>query len=254
MDNRDQVKDFFGRHAAAYTAGRGAPDLERLLALLTPAPGETALDVATATGNTALALAPLVAAVVGLDLTPEMGRQFEQRAAAAGIGNARFVAGDATHLPFPSGSFDLVTCRRAAHHFPDVPGALAEMHRVLRPGGRLGLVDMTVPEAPQAAALLNAMERDRDPSHLAALSPETWRALVAAAGFAVQTLEVTTEAMPWERWLAPVTPDAPAGVQAAARARAVPPAQAAPVLRHEPDGTLTVLKQRVVLLALRPPE
>lgn len=249
-DNRQQVQDFFGKHASAY-AGNLGKDLERLIALLAPTGTEAALDVATATGSTALALAPLVAAVTGLDLTPAMGREFAAQAAQQGVGNARFIEGDVAHLPFAGGSFDIVTCRRAAHHFLDVPAALAEMARVLRPGGRLGLVDMTVPEDPAAAALLNAMEKARDISHAAALSPETWRAAITAVGLRVQALEVARDEISFERWLAPVAPDSPEAAQAAAAARRAQSAVAAPVVRHNPDGTVTFLKQRVIAVAVK---
>ncbi len=255
MEQKDRVREFFGRHAGAYHGGPAqsqAPDLELLIRWLAPAGTEMLLDVATATGNTALALAPLVAAVTGVDLTPEMGREFRTRAEQQGAANACFVEGDAEHLPFAAATFDLVTCRRAAHHFPNLPGVLAEMVRVLRPGGRLGIADMAAPADPAAAILLNQMETARDPSHCRALSPDEWQAVLAAAGLRVEQAAVAEEDMAFARWLAPVAADGPEAAQAAALALAAPEQVAAQVVRRQADGTLVCLKQRVVLLAVKP--
>ena len=89
------------------------------------------------------------------------------------MGTAR---ADAEALPFADASFDLVTCRIAPHHFPDVPTFVAEAWRVLMPGGTLALVDNIAPdekstpgfssaELRDAALTYNAFEKIRDPSH-----------------------------------------------------------------------------------------
>lgn len=254
MEHKEQVRDFFGKHAAAYTVSpghRSGPDLALLIRLLGPTGTESLLDVATATGNTAFAIAPLVAEVTGLDLTPEMAQQFGAQAAARGVTNARFVLGDVDQIPFETATFDLVTCRRAAHHFSDIARAVAEMTRVLRRGGRLGIVDMTAPEDAEAGLLFNQMEIAVDGSHSRALSPGEWRRAVAEAGLVVQSLEVTGEDMPWPTWLSPVSADGPEAQQAEALAVAAPPGVAEQVVRREPDGSLLFLKRRVILVAVR---
>lgn len=254
MSGREQIKAFFGQHAAAYrqSPGQGAGrDLERLVSLLAPAGSERLLDVATATGNTALALAPLVRDVTGLDLTPEMEREFTMAARRRRVTNARFVLGDAESLPFPDATFDLVTCRRAAHHFPSIPRAVAEMVRVLRPGGKLGLVDMAAPDEPQAARLFNAMEAARDPSHQRALSPAEWHHVLAATGLQVEALAIEAEELPFARWLYPVAADGAEAAAAAALARAATPEAAASVVYQDAAGELMVRKRRVILTAHR---
>ena len=136
MSNREEAQRFFGQHAAAYTLS-GHPnvgDLERMLTLMAPTGRAVALDVATAAGNTAVLLAPLVARVIGLDLTVEMGQEFAAQMQQKEVRNAWFIAGEVERLPFPDGCLDLVTCRRAAHHFGRPALALAEMARVLRRG------------------------------------------------------------------------------------------------------------------------
>ena len=112
------AREFFGRHAAAYATSPGhksGADLPRLIELLAPEPTEHALDVATATGHTALALARKCADVVGLDLTPQMQAEFARAGKEHGLTNVRFQLGDVAALPFPAASFDLVTSRRAPH-------------------------------------------------------------------------------------------------------------------------------------------
>ena len=178
--------------------------LRRMVELSDPKPEWRVLDVATGTGFTALAFALLVREVVGADLSPGMLQQAGQRAAEAGIANASWVEAPAEALPFAEASFDLVTVRIAPHHFRDVRAFLRETRRVLLPGGVFVLADTTVPDGDaRAADWQNAVERERDTSHGANLSPETWRALCTEAGFAVTDLDTTGGAItiPLSAWL-----------------------------------------------------
>src|SRR5919198_1274672 len=85
---------------------------EQLRSFVEPAGDERALDTGTGAGTLAIALAPLVREVVGVDVVPEL-LEAARRAAQA---NVTFVEGDATRLPFDTASFDLVCCRRTLHH------------------------------------------------------------------------------------------------------------------------------------------
>ncbi|NLG69838.1 MAG: methyltransferase domain-containing protein [Firmicutes bacterium] len=249
---KERVRGFFSQHAEHYARseshGQGA-DLDRLVELLQPEPQEVALDVATAAGHTALRLALRARLVIGLDYTPAMGGPFRRLAAEKGLGNVRFQVGDAERLPFADASFDLVTSRRAPHHFPRVEQAVREMARVLRPGGRLGIVDMTALD-PAQADLLNALEAARDDSHVRALTPDQWRAQAEAAGLTVTTLEVHVEPIPWERWLAPVPPDSPQAARADDILRQAPAALRSGLVEDRADGRW-LLKRRVVMVARR---
>lgn len=116
---------------------QGVTDL--LIRWAEPAPGMRILDIASGTGEPALTLAPRVSAdgtVTATDVIPEMVAIAAENAAAQGIANMRFAEADAGALPFPDASFDRVTCRFGVMYFPDVLGALREVRRVLRPGGR----------------------------------------------------------------------------------------------------------------------
>lgn len=183
------AKEQFDKQAAEYNAQWNTWSEEVLNAMLAaaqPKPTDRVLDVATGTGFTALAFAPLVQSVVGLDVSPGMLRQAEQFARGRGITNTVFQEGTAEMLPFADASFDLVTCRIAPHHFLSVPQFLSETARVLKPGGRFVLADTTVPDdLPEAADWQNAVEAVRDPSHVRNYPPSRWRQMAAAAGLTV---------------------------------------------------------------------
>ncbi len=202
-DAKDQVKQQFGAHAAAYATSRvhaqGA-SLKRLVELIQPQPTWRTLDVATAAGHTAFAFAPHVAHVTATDLTPEMIEVATKVAAEKGIANVTIELADAEALPYADGTFDLVTCRIAPHHFPHIEQFVAEATRVLRPGGVLAVVDNVVPADDAAAAYVNAFEKLRDPSHGRTLSVDEWLLTFADAGLAVTAHEVAPKSMEFTPW------------------------------------------------------
>jgi demethylmenaquinone methyltransferase/2-methoxy-6-polyprenyl-1,4-benzoquinol methylase len=122
----------------------------RLIALASPSPGEHALDLATGTGDIAFALAARGARVVGLDVTQRMIELARGKASAAARSARHAVAptffvGDMVTLPFRDRSFDLVTIGYGLRNVPDLPAAVAEIHRVLKPGGRVLSLDFNRP-------------------------------------------------------------------------------------------------------------
>ncbi|MFE3328899.1 class I SAM-dependent methyltransferase [Streptomyces sp. NPDC059176] len=132
----------------AYHPG-GTTLTRRLADGLDVAPGTRALDVASGRGTTALLLADAYGADVdGVDYAPANTALAQGAAQAAGLADrVRFTTGDAEHLPYPEGAFDVVVCECALCTFPDKGRAAAEFARVLRPGGRLGITDVTVDPA-----------------------------------------------------------------------------------------------------------
>jgi SAM-dependent methyltransferase len=123
--------------------------------------------------------------------------QAQKRAREQGIENVSWVEAPAEKLPFEERTFDLVTVRIAPHHFTDVRAFLRETRRVSKPGGVFVLGDTTVPGSDsEAAHWQNTVERERDASHAANLSPEAWQALAEEAEFAVTDLEMLTGAFP----------------------------------------------------------
>lgn len=263
IDGPDSIgaaaREQFDRQATQYNARWASwsdESLQRLLALADPRPDWRALDIATGTGFTALALAPRVREVVGTDVSPKMLEQAERRAAEWHIENARWQAAPAEAQPFPAASFDLVTCRIAPHHFESVPAFLKETMRVLRPGGVFALGDTTVPDAdPEAAAWQNAVEKERDPSHVRNLSPDAWLGFCVLAGLVVTDVDHTsgTVDIVLSEWLETagctgeraervrqMFADAPASARAQFR------------ITTDADGETHFSWQRVLLRAVRP--
>jgi ubiquinone/menaquinone biosynthesis C-methylase UbiE len=204
-DAKKLSRDRFGSHAREYVDSESharGEDLDRLLELASPQPQWIALDIATGGGHTAISLAPYVARMVALDLTPAMLGAAEEYAGERGVPGIDFVLGDAESLPFDDATFDLVTCRIAAHHFPHVEAFLAEVTRVLVPGGRFVLQDQCVPNTATGGAYLNVFERLRDPSHGCAYSEEAWTTLVERAGLRVDAVEHFEKRHALEQWAA----------------------------------------------------
>jgi demethylmenaquinone methyltransferase/2-methoxy-6-polyprenyl-1,4-benzoquinol methylase len=123
-----------------------------LVAMAKPAKGERALDLATGTGDIALALNGDCGRVVGLDVTSRM-IELARRKADGSPGTIIFLVGDMMALPFGPASFDIVTTGYGLRNVPDLAGALAEIFRVLKPGGRALSLDFNRP----ANALVRAL-------------------------------------------------------------------------------------------------
>lgn len=103
------------------------------------------LDVGCGTGTFAAMLSGSnlrTGCIVGLDYVMEMCRRAQDKATSlARDQRVRFLHGDSEHLPFEDGSFDIVTCANSFHHYPHQQSVVCEMRRVLRPGGRLMIID-----------------------------------------------------------------------------------------------------------------
>jgi SAM-dependent methyltransferase len=143
---RDSMRRTWAGRARGY-AERVAPSTalsaRRLVGIVQPEPGGRVLDVATGPGVVALAAAELVGPtghVLATDLVPEWAAVVAERAAAAGLANVTFRAMGAEALELPDGAFDVALCQFGLMLVPDPVQALREMHRVLRTGGRAGVV------------------------------------------------------------------------------------------------------------------
>jgi len=110
-------------------------------------PGERVLDLGSGAGTDSLVAAQMVGeegSVTGIDMTPEMLAKARSAATALGFANLEFVEGEAEHLPFPDASFDVVISNGVIDLIPDKDAVFAELHRVLTPGGRIQIADVTI--------------------------------------------------------------------------------------------------------------
>jgi demethylmenaquinone methyltransferase/2-methoxy-6-polyprenyl-1,4-benzoquinol methylase len=146
----DRISGVYDRLNSVMTAGLHHEWRRRAADLAAVGPGDRVLDVATGTGDLALELATRVAPagqVVGSDFSErmlELARTKAQRASAP----IRFETGNALALPYPDDSFDAATVGFGARNFSDLGQGLSEMARVVRPGGRVVVLEITTPQRP----------------------------------------------------------------------------------------------------------
>ncbi|MBV1693876.1 MAG: methyltransferase domain-containing protein [Hyphomicrobiales bacterium] len=257
------VQAQFGANAANYSTSsvhaKGA-SLGRLIELVKPQSSWRVLDVATGGGHVAMAFAPHVREVVASDLTPQMLEETRRNAAAKGLGNIATAEADAEEMPFEDASFDLVTCRIAPHHFPDIAVFVGEVRRVLRPGGVFALVDNVAPDAAttpghsraelrDADLTYNAFEKIRDPSHGRALTTGEWLEIVADTGLLVQHSEHQAKAMNFADWCRNMSVPEDTVPRLAAMLREASPALRAFLKPADNDGALTFELAELILIA-----
>ena len=175
------MTDVWSERAEAYRTSehREGADLERLVEWCEPGDGVLALDVATGGGHVARRLREGGCTVTTLDPAPGMGADVLARA---------------EEIPFADGSFDVVACRIAPHHFEDVRVAMAEMARVSRDR-------VVVEDTLYHSERVEEAERLRDPTHVRSLSEAEWRGLFADADLRVDAAERFEKRHPLEPWL-----------------------------------------------------
>ena len=193
-------------------AHREGEDLDLVVEWGLAASGRRALDVATGGGHVARRLREAGFEVTSSDPAPAMEPDVVCRA---------------EELPFDDGSFDLVTCRVAAHHFDDVRRAVAEMARVSSDA-------VIVADNLYLGESVEEAERLRDPTHVRCYSVDEWRGLLEAAGLVVDDARVLDKAIKLEPWLE----RAGCSGEVAARVRAL--------LADRIDGDTLVLSRLVI--------
>jgi ubiquinone/menaquinone biosynthesis C-methylase UbiE len=264
--NKSLVQEQFGTHAAAYATStvhaKGA-SLARLVELVKPESHWHVLDIATGAGHTALAFAPHVASVIASDLTARMLEQAAKLCAAKGIDNVETALADAEALPFEDARFDLVTCRIAAHHFPDVPTFVAEVWRVLSGGGVFALVDNISPDAEStpgfssaelrdAALVYNTFEKIRDPSHARCLGMAEWAEMLSDTGLEVLHKERLPKDMEFQPWAERLGTDAATIERLRAMLTEGTPALKAFLKPRLEDGKLWFTLDEAIVIARKP--
>ena len=239
MDQHQLAAEQFGSTAQAYLTSavhaRGA-DLERLRELGRKRPGARALDLGCGAGHAGFALAEAGMQVTAYDLSAPMLEVVAQEAQRRGLQGLRTRQGAAERQPFDDAAFDLIVTRFSAHHWLDLPGALGEARRVLRPDGTLVVIDAVAPESPLLDTLLQTVEMLRDASHVRDYRESEWRAMLQAAGFAAPETQRWTLPMVFDTWVARMRTPA-LRVQAIRDVLAQAAAEARSHFQVQPDGS-----------------
>ena len=203
-NNIADIQKAFGEQAAKFNAAgyhvSKAEYSNYLVKRTKPQKTDNLLEVAAGTCICGRAFAPHVAHVTCLDTTTAMLEVGKQESKKAGIENITFVKGMAEELPFLNDSFDIVISRLAFHHFVNPKEIFAEMKRVLKPGGKLVLMDMTV-EKEEFHEEVDRIERIRDFSHVRELSKEEMFQLYKENGMTVSVQEQIDVPVELESWM-----------------------------------------------------
>jgi ubiquinone/menaquinone biosynthesis C-methylase UbiE len=204
MKHHDQVADAFGSTAAAYLTSAvhatGA-DLATLAREVAATPGAAVLDLGCGAGHVSFAVAPHAESVVAYDIAEQMLATVAGAAEQRGLGNIRTQQGPAEQLPFADASFDWALSRMSAHHWHDVPSALREVRRVLKPGGRVLFVDIAGADHPLLDTHIQAIELLRDASHIRDYRADEWVALFERAGFAAKVTSRWRLPLEFDAWV-----------------------------------------------------
>ncbi|MCA0972472.1 class I SAM-dependent methyltransferase [Halobacillus litoralis] len=201
-EQKNKVRQTFSKNKEAYVTSsthRSKSDLEQVTAWLQPQPSWKALDIATGGGHVAKELSRSAGMVFATDLTKDMlqntARHLQDQS------NIHYVVADAEELPFIDETFDVVTCRIAAHHFPNPSAFIQEVSRVLRPKGKFLLIDNVAPEKDELDTFYNTFEKMRDSSHVRALKISEWEKLLRDDQLPIVRSETRKKKLPYRDWL-----------------------------------------------------
>ncbi|MBP1950725.1 class I SAM-dependent methyltransferase [Virgibacillus litoralis] len=202
MREKDDVKRVFSKNKEAYVTSSThafGKDLSLMINWLQPKSTMKVLDIATGGGHVAKHLANHVKQVVATDITEDM---LENTALyLESHNNINYAVADAEDLPFEGENFDIVSCRIAAHHFPNPERFIAEVNRVLKPGGQFLLIDNIAPEAQKFDQFINSLEKMRDHSHVRSRSLIEWKKLFDDRNLSIIKEQTRKKVLPYHEWV-----------------------------------------------------
>ncbi len=200
----NSIRDEFAHQADAFASSPTmslAETLGVVIDLVPADPDARWAEIACGPGLIARAMASRVGSVTGLDLTPAMIEKARSEAAATGVDNVGFEVGDATALDLPDDSFDGAITRFSLHHIPAPVRVLEEMRRVVKPGGWVIASDFVTDDDGEAQAWQEQIERLRDPSHWALLTPSRITALAERVGLVADSQREVPFVIDFDEWL-----------------------------------------------------
>jgi len=209
MDNKNShtqsVSQQFSPNAHNYLTSKvhaqGA-DLEKLATLLGPFSDAVVVDLGCGAGHASFTAARFAKKVIAYDLSAEMLKVVEHAAADKGLTNIEVQQGYAEVLPFADASVDIVISRYSAHHWHDVGRALREVRRILKPGGKVVMMDTCSPGHPVLDIYLQTVEKLRDTSHVRSYSTGEWLQMFNDAGLSIGQLGTDRLTLEFSSWVA----------------------------------------------------
>jgi ubiquinone/menaquinone biosynthesis C-methylase UbiE len=239
----EAVQDQFDPQARAYLSSAvhaAGPDLHaaRERVAHNVRADAAVLDVGTGAGHLSFTLAPLAARIVALDSSAGMLATVRRAAAERGLRQIETCEATATALPFAAASFELVCTRYSAHHWFDVPRALSEMRRVLKPDGFILVIDLLADAHPLVDTYLQSIELLRDTSHVRDRSVAEWYSLLTQGGFAAIEHDTWSTRLEFASWVQRMrTPEAL--ITAIRILQSAAPSEVQRALNIEADGSFT---------------
>jgi ubiquinone/menaquinone biosynthesis C-methylase UbiE len=201
---KDLIRDRFTRTAEVFSRF-AVPDrfasAESLAEMVGVGQSESVVDFACGPGTLALRFARRARWVCGFDLTPAMLVRARAAAAADGLNNLCWAIGDAQSLPFSDNSIDVAVTSYSLHHMSDPARVVAEMARVIRKGGRAGVLDILAPEDRRKEEWNHRIEFTRDPSHTRSLTLERLEEMLAQAGLRVLHARIEEHPRSFDHWM-----------------------------------------------------
>jgi ubiquinone/menaquinone biosynthesis C-methylase UbiE len=193
-----KTAEVFGEYAVTHRV----TEAETLARMVAANENDRAVDLACGPGTLALRFARHVRWICGLDFTPAILQRAQHTAARDGLlHKLTFAIGDAQSLPFANDSLDLAVTSYSLHHISDPARVISEMARVLKGGGRVGIIDIEVPEDPKVRALNHRIEVIRDHSHSRSLTQREFETMFSAAGLRITALEHKGQPRTFEHWM-----------------------------------------------------
>ncbi|WP_034912506.1 class I SAM-dependent methyltransferase [Erwinia sp. 9145] len=202
--HHDNVDSQFGDRAEAYlssalhASGRDLLKLEECLA------GEKEarlLDVGCGGGHASYLAARHVSSVVAYDLSEKMLNVVNETAKSRGYSHLTTQQGYAERLPFDDQQFDIAISRYSAHHWHDPGRALREINRVLKPGGKVIIMDVSAPGNALLDIWLQTIEALRDTSHVKDYAPGEWLSMFTEAGLAITGVSQDRLQLEFSSWI-----------------------------------------------------
>lgn len=204
------------------------------------APSGVGLDLGCGAGHLSFALAPALSKVVAADASQGMLEVVDKAAKQRGLAHIETVQTMVESLGFADASFDVVATRYSAHHWGDVPAALLEARRVLKPGGLLIVIDVLGYENPLVDTHFQTIELLRDTSHVRDYAESEWQRMLAAAGFEIQDRQAWPVRLEFSSWVERMrTPEL--NVQAIRALQKVAPKPVHDALHYEEEGSFTMV-------------